>query len=44
MHLHADTMSFLVFVAFFLIWKLALTLITAQWPESSFSKALGALA
>lgn len=43
MHLHTSALDFVVFVAFFLIWKLALTLITAQWPENNFSKALGAL-
>ena len=43
MHLHVTALDFVIWVAFFLIWKLALTLIVAQWPDSSFSKALGAL-
>jgi hypothetical protein len=32
-----------VFVAFFLIWKMLLTLIVTKYPENNFAKALGAL-
>jgi hypothetical protein len=43
MHLHVDAMSFFVWVAYFLIYKLLSTLVMARYPESPFSKALGAL-
>jgi hypothetical protein len=44
MHVHADAISFVVWVAMWLIWKLLLTLVVAKYPESKFSQALGALA
>lgn len=43
MHMHITARDFIVWVAFFLIWKMLLTIIVARYPENSFAKALGAL-